>query len=126
MTFRAARAILRASMRRTLLIACLALATSAALAGCSNACQDLGDRLCGCVGGGTARDTCKQQIKNQLKAAGVTSADDARCTAALNTCNAPAGAQFCEWVNTSCGKASCGLSNQDPADPLVCAPAATP
>ena len=57
------------------------------------------------------------------------SSDEAFCSAKLDTCHVPkalADVQFCEWINTSCGKASCGLSNQDPADPLVCAPPPTP
>ncbi len=96
------------------------------LAGCGNPCQDLGNRICSCTGGGTSADTCRQQITNLLKDAGKTSADEAFCATKLDSCNVPAGSgtdvKFCEWVNTSCGKASCGLSNESPADPLVCAP----
>lgn len=109
-------------------LALLALLT-VPLAGCGNACQDLGDRICACSGGGTSADTCKQQVSNLLDDTGVGAADADFCTRKLDTCNAPAqpdGVRFCEWVNTGCGKASCGLSNEDPADPLVCAPPAAP
>lgn len=98
------------------------------LAGCGNPCQDLGNRLCSCSGGGTSADTCKQQIQNLLKDAGVGAADEAFCAAKLDTCQAPAepaGVKFCEWINTECGKLQCGLANPDPAEPdpanpLVC------
>jgi hypothetical protein len=102
--------ILRGPMR---LPAVLALLTaSLALQGCGvHSCQELGDRLCQCSGAGSARDACKTEVKNQLSAVGQTGDNYAACQAALVTCNAPDGAQFCEWTNTACGKASCGLSN---------------
>jgi hypothetical protein len=112
--------ILRGPMRP--LAALAALVASLALQGCGNTCQDLGDRLCQCSGAGSARDNCKAEIKNQLNAAGVDSTDEAACSAALDTCSAPYGASFCEWVATTCGKAACGLSNESPTDPNVCAP----
>jgi len=127
LTFRGRRAILPALMRRLglLLLALLALP----LAGCGNTCQDLGNRICACSGGGTSSDTCKQQIKNLLSSVGVHSADEATCSAALDACHVPAGtvhepaqvddAIFCEWINTSCGKVSCGLAAGDVA--TVCA-----
>ncbi len=110
--------ILPGPMRR--LAALFLLTASLALQGCGNTCQDLGDRLCQCSGSGSARDTCKTEVKNQLSAVGVDSADEAVCSAMLDTCNAPAGASFCEWTNTACGKASCGLSNEPVA--VACVP----
>jgi hypothetical protein len=95
-------------MRRLAVIA-LALAAAVQLAACGNACQDLGDRLCSCVPAGTASDTCKQEVKNRLSDTGV-SASAGTCSNLLATCEAPSGAQLCEWVNTSCGKYSCGLA----------------
>jgi len=97
-------------MRRALLSLCAAVLSAAALAGCGNACEDLGARLCGCSGGGTASDTCKQQIKNQLNDLGLTSANKNFCAQTLDTCSAPAGMEFCEWVNTQQGKVACGLA----------------
>jgi hypothetical protein len=125
LTFPAARAILRDLMHR-LAVPFVALC-AAALAACGNPCQDLGDRLCSCVGSGTAKDTCKQQIKNQISAAGLTGEAKALCAARLDTCHEPAqpaNVQFCEWINTTCGKASCGLSTDDPA--LVCTTTTAP
>jgi putative hemolysin len=95
------------------------------LAGCSNPCQDLGDLICTCSASGTSGDTCKQQVKNQLNDTGVSSSASAFCSQKLDTCKAPAqpaDVKFCEWINTGCGKASCGLSSEDPTDPLVCVP----
>jgi len=112
LTFPAQRAILPALMRRLglTLLALLALP----LAGCGNPCQDLGDRLCACSGGGTSADTCKQQIANLLKDAGANSSDEAFCDAKLATCqlpDQPAGLDFCEWLRTETGKVACGLAN---------------
>jgi hypothetical protein len=101
------------------------LCAALALAACGNPCQDLGDRICTCVGGGTARDACKAAVKRQLADANMNSSDKTFCAGKLDTCNVPSqpeGVVFCEWINTSCGKASCGLSNDTPAQ--VCA--ATP
>jgi hypothetical protein len=125
LTFRGRRAILPALMRLAALALLALLAVP--LAGCGNACQDLGNRICSCSGGGTSADTCKQQVTNLLKDTGVGADAEAFCSQKLDTCNAPSQpteVRFCEWVNTGCGKASCGLSFEDPADPLVCAPAA--
>lgn len=84
------------------------------LAGCGNPCQDLGNRICSCSGGGTTADTCRQQIANLLKDAGIRASDEAFCSAKLDTCHAPAepaDVKFCEWINTEAGKVACGLAN---------------
>ena len=91
-----------------------ALGAAALLAGCSNPCQDLGDRLCACVGAGTARDTCKAQVKNQLSDAKMTGSDKDFCSTKLDSCHVPstpADVQFCEWINTADGKIACGLAS---------------
>jgi hypothetical protein len=106
-------------MRRPFLLALLL--SSLVQAACSNHCQDLGDRLCGCVGAGTVRDTCKREVQSLISANGNSSVQ-AVCAEALNTCNAPAGVEFCAWTQTECGKASCGMSNESPSDPAVCVP----
>jgi hypothetical protein len=83
------------------------------LAGCGTPCQDLGNRLCACSGGGTNTDTCKQQIQNLLKDAGANSGTEAFCTEKLATCVVPAepaGVDFCEWLKTETGKVACGLA----------------
>ena len=93
-------------------LAVLLLVTSSlALQGCGSPCQDLGERFCQCTGAGTSRDSCKTDVKNQLKAAGAGSSAEDACAAALDTCNAPAGTLFCEWVNTVNAKVACGLAH---------------
>jgi hypothetical protein len=106
-------------MRRLLLVP---LALTFALSGCSGPCQDLGDRLCKCVGVGTTRDACERSVKEQLKDHNPSKDVEDLCDQRLKTCRAPDGAQFCEWINTACGKASCGLSSDEPA--TACEPAA--
>jgi len=90
-------------------LAGLALLCALALVGCSDPCQDLGDRLCSCSGSSSAADTCKRQVKSEL---GQHSPGHDYCIKTLGTCNAPSGAVFCEWILTGCGKASCGLSDE--------------
>lgn len=99
-------------MRRALLSLTAAALCTVGLAGCGNACEDLAARLCGCAGGGTASDTCKQQIKNQLNDVGLTAGDKDFCAQKLATCgpDPASGAEFCEWLNTQAGKEACGLA----------------
>ncbi len=123
LTFRPARAILPGPMRRALLSFIAAALCATGLAGCGNACEDLGARLCTCSGGGTATDTCKQQIKNLLSDVGLTGGQKDYCSRMLDTCNAPSGADFCEWINTSPGKVACGLAYPTtPTAPLQSTP----
>ncbi len=99
-----------------LLAAVLLLTAGLAAQGCGvHSCQELGNRLCQCAGTGSARDACKAEVKNQISAAGLKDANYAACQAALTTCNAPAGASFCEWINTTDGKQACGLAYTPPA-----------
>ena len=111
-------AILPALMRRLLTVA-LAVTALAGLQGCQNSCQDLGDRICSCSGGGTSSDTCKQQIKNLLDSVGAKSDDKHFCSARLNQCGVPARLQhpgqpddvpFCDWLASEAGKVCCGLA----------------
>jgi hypothetical protein len=88
----------------------------AALAACSTPCRDLGDRLCRCTAAGTSRETCERQVKQDLDRLDPSADQDDLCSARLDTCNAPDGAEFCEWIETTCGKASCGLSVEAPGD----------
>jgi hypothetical protein len=105
-----------------LLAGLLVVTASVALQGCGvHSCQELGDRLCQCAGAGSTRDSCKTEVKNQISAAGLSGENYKACEAALLTCYAPAGATFCEWVNTDCGKVSCGLAN-DTDPPSACTP----
>jgi hypothetical protein len=94
-------------MRRIPLAALLA---ALSLAACRGPCEELGSRLCRCVGAGTTRDTCERQVKNELDRVNPGQDVEDFCDQRLGTCNEPTGADFCEWTQTGCGKASCGLS----------------
>jgi len=88
-------------MRR--LVAALALAL---LAGChTSSCQDLGEKLCACTG--QSSDVCKTQVEDQLKSVDL---PESRCDEILAQCNAPAGADFCEWLLTEGGQKACGIA----------------
>lgn len=118
MTLAGAQVILRAPMRRSLVVA--ALAAVLALPACSGPCEDLGSRLCRCAGAGTTREACERAVKNQLDRANAGSDVDTICEQKLDTCDQPSGADFCEWTETACGKASCGLSAERTED--ACTP----
>jgi hypothetical protein len=92
----------------------LAAALLALLAACSDPCRELGNELCRCAPAGTTRDTCERQVKQELDRVNPDDDQDAFCDGKLATCKAPAGADFCQWLDTACGKAQCGLSNDDP------------
>ena len=93
-------------MRRSALI----LALSAALgAGCGKSnCQKLLERLCSCTG--ASNDSCTTTIQDQLKAASPPQSTEDLCGERLGSCNAPPGAQFCEWILTADAKVQCGLA----------------
>jgi hypothetical protein len=91
-------------MRRPALVPALALALALA-SGCSDSpCQELGEKLCVCTGAG---DACETQVKSQLDGLDLT---QGRCEDVLQTCNAPEGADFCEWLLTEDGKRGCEIA----------------
>jgi hypothetical protein len=97
--------------RRIAALAALALAAS----GCSKSpCQELGERICRCQPGMT-EDTCKTQVQGQLDGIDTTSSFEDFCQQRLDACNAPQGADFCEWLATADGKDACGLTPANPA-----------
>ncbi len=93
-------------MRRLLSIAALGLFA----AGCSTPCQDLGDRICQCVPVGSSVDSCKTEVQNMVKSVDPTKDQDHKCSDLLDSCNAPAGVEFCDWLQTADGKVDCGLA----------------
>jgi predicted small secreted protein len=96
-------------MHRPLAIAALvAIATLAA--GCSNPCQDLGDRICDCNPSGVSTDTCKRQVSNMLDDANPSKDQESVCSDYLDRCDAPRGADFCTWLSSAEGKQACGLA----------------
>jgi hypothetical protein len=90
------------------------IALVALLAACNEPCRELGDELCRCAPAGTSRDTCERQVKDTLSSLSPNEDQEQLCDDKLATCEEPDGAEFCEWLDTSCGKASCGLSVEDP------------
>jgi hypothetical protein len=102
----------------------IALVAAFALAACSGPCDELANRLCDCPPSGVSSDTCRRQGSEIL---GKKKPSDAQCSHWLDTCQAPSGLPFCDWMNSRCGKASCGISAEDPgtAPGDACAPATT-
>jgi hypothetical protein len=92
----------------------LALAAAALAAGCATPCEELGNRICGCVASGTTRTTCEAQVSQQLKG---TNPDESYCSGKLETCNAPSGQSFCDWIKSAEGKVACGYAYPEPAAP---------
>ncbi len=107
-------------MRRTPALALLVTAGLAA-AGCSTSpCQRLGEKLCSCTG--LDSSTCTTQVENQLKASNPSQDQLDLCQQLLDRCNAPSGANFCEWLRTEPGQVACGLA----PDPATIPTTATP
>lgn len=92
-------------MRRLLVIAAVT-----ALAACTPPCEELGNRICKCAPTGTTTDTCERQVSNIHDSADPSSSEDARCSDYLDSCDAPSGVDFCEWLSSPTGKAACGLA----------------
>jgi hypothetical protein len=97
----------------------LALAATALLAaGCSNPCQDLGDRLCKCVPAGTTKASCVDAIKTEVNNLNPGKDTEDVCRQKLDSCyqrsdSAGQPIDFCDWLDGRCGKAACGLSEED-------------
>jgi hypothetical protein len=88
----------------------------ALVAACGDPCRDLGEELCRCAPAGTSRDTCERQVKDTLESLSPNADQEQLCEDKLAACEEPDGASFCEWLDTSCGKARCGLSVEDPGE----------
>ncbi|HET6438351.1 MAG TPA: hypothetical protein VFG59_09840 [Anaeromyxobacter sp.] len=104
----------------------VALLIGAALAmnGCHNACEELADRLCNCRPEGTTKASCTDAIKVDIQRVNPSKSEQSTCSHLLDTCGAPSTVDFCDFIQGRCGKAACGLSNEDyetllntPADP---------
>jgi hypothetical protein len=74
-------------------------------AGCKGSCRKLAERLCDCATNNTLKDVCLQRAANEDGRIGATPADEARCSALLNTCD-------CHTIDTVRGKVNCGLARQ--------------
>jgi hypothetical protein len=93
-------------MRRLLLIA----AVAALGAACTKPCEQLADEICKCSPTGVSTETCKQQVSNAIGSISPTSNQESACSDYLDSCNAPSGVSFCDWLQTAEGKTACGLA----------------
>jgi hypothetical protein len=100
-------------MRSIVLAVLAALACAVLAAGCSSPCQELGNRLCDCTPTGTTKTTCERQVRNDIQRLHPGSSANAACSAALDTCHEPSGVDFCDFLDGRCGKAACGMSEED-------------
>ena len=89
----------------------LAAATLCA-AGCSNACQDLGNQLCSCTQTGTTKASCEQSVQTEVNNLNPGKSVQDVCAEALGNCYARDNIDFCDWINSRCGKASCMISEE--------------
>ena len=98
----------------------LALALGAV--GCTTPCQELGDRICNCLGEGQIRNNCKTNVKARIKASNATTAEQDSCDALLATCPDPNGnVNTCAYINNTCpGRVGCGLALPAPDSPDGC------
>ncbi len=96
---------------RTLAVA--AIACAALAAGCSSPCQELGDRLCDCRASGVTKASCTDSVKAEIQRLRPGSSDNDLCSKFLDTCHSSAGIEFCDWIEGRCGKAACGMSQED-------------
>ncbi|HEU4382318.1 MAG TPA: hypothetical protein VFR85_02350 [Anaeromyxobacteraceae bacterium] len=105
--------------------AAIAIAALAFAQGCGTSCEDLADRICGCLFEGPTRDACTRQVEAQLKRDPKPDASaEAYCESKLATCQS--GQAMCDALTTCQGKVNCGLAYPDPADPTgaTCLPEA--
>jgi hypothetical protein len=100
---------------RTLALA-LAVLAVAALTGCSNPCQDLGERLCDCTATGTTKASCVQSVKTEVSNLNPGSSVQDVCQKALDSCYPRGDIDFCDWIHGRCGKASCMISEENYSD----------
>ena len=100
--------------------AVIAVAALALAQGCDTSCQELANRICGCLLEGPTRDGCERQVEAQLerepKPDGNT---QAFCESKLATCPPAGDSGMCDRLNTCQGKVDCGLAYDCPPDPPI-------
>ncbi len=91
--------------------ASLLLALAALSAGCQSDCYTLAQNICQCAASQAEQQSCISQIALINGTANPSSADLARCTQELNTCD-------CRMLETGtlAAKVACGLARPDPND----------
>lgn len=108
-----------------------ALAALALAQGCGlTSCEELANRICGCLLEGPTRDNCEKQAQAQLKRDPKPSGSvEAFCESKLATCHrAGDDPGMCDRLNVCQGKVDCGLAYPNPDDPTgaTCLPAPVP
>jgi hypothetical protein len=98
---------------RPIVLAIAVAALAVASSGCSDPCKELGDRLCDCAPVGVTKAACSQGVNSQID--NLHPGQDVKdvCAKKLETCHAPTGVKFCDWIDGRCGKSACGLSEED-------------
>ena len=94
-------------------VAAALLAALLAAAGCSDPCKDLGNRLCDCSPVGVTQASCRQGVSTEISRLHPGKDVQDVCSQKLDTCHAPEGVTFCDWLEGRCGKAGCGMSEED-------------
>jgi hypothetical protein len=90
-----------------------ALASAALAAGCSSPCQELGDRLCNCRLSGVTKASCTDAVKADIQRLHPGSSADHVCSKVLDSCHTAKDIDFCDWIEGRCGKAACGMSQEE-------------
>ncbi|HTP50595.1 MAG TPA: hypothetical protein VMK42_07855 [Anaeromyxobacteraceae bacterium] len=111
---------MRAS-RAFLALAGAGLVVSLAASGCTNSCQELGDRICNCQPVGAPQTACQTDVRNRISAANPNSGQLSYCSNLLKTCpeppanwNASSPPVECALLETCQGKVNCGLALPQP------------
>lgn len=101
---------------RFLLATALGLSLALGAAGCGSACQDLGNRICGCQPAGQTRTNCETNVKARVRAAAPSGDEQGYCSGLLGSCPNPNGdVNTCAWILNTCdGKVACGLALPTP------------
>jgi hypothetical protein len=97
-------------------LALAAVACAALAAGCSSPCQELGDRLCDCRDPSVTKASCTDSVKAEVQRLNPGSSASDACNKALDECHAPRDVSFCDWLEGRCGKAACGMSQEEISD----------
>jgi len=95
-------------------LAFIALASTLALGACGpTPCESLGDRMCDCSPLGVSKQSCELGVKSTVQDLHPSSDAQDTCREMLSTCYSRQGLDFCDWIHGRCGKASCGVSEEN-------------
>ena len=98
--------------------AVIALAALALAQGCDTSCQELANRICGCLLEGPTRDACERQAEAQLQQEPRPDGNgEAFCESKLATCpSSGSDPGMCDRLNTCQGRVDCGLAYDCPPE----------